>query len=62
MSSPACAQRRSSLPCRLLYDAAGAELFEQITGVEDYYPTRAETRCSTTPAGDRRATSARTRA
>ncbi|HEY4180542.1 MAG TPA: L-histidine N(alpha)-methyltransferase [Kofleriaceae bacterium] len=30
------------LPCRLLYDARGAELFEQITGVEDYYLTRAE--------------------
>jgi len=31
-----------SLPCKLLYDAAGAELFEQITEVEDYYLTRAE--------------------
>jgi L-histidine Nalpha-methyltransferase len=30
------------LPCRLLYDAAGAELFERITRVEAYYPTRAE--------------------
>jgi dimethylhistidine N-methyltransferase len=30
------------LPCRLLYDARGAELFEQITSVEDYYLTRAE--------------------
>jgi dimethylhistidine N-methyltransferase len=30
------------LPCKLLYDAAGAELFERITGVEDYYLTRAE--------------------
>ena len=30
------------LPCRLLYDAHGAELFEQITGVDDYYPTRIE--------------------
>lgn len=30
------------LPCRLLYDAKGAELFEQITGVDDYYLTRAE--------------------
>lgn len=32
------------LPCRLLYDATGAELFEQITGVDDYYPTRVEYR------------------
>ena len=32
------------LPCRLLYDATGAELFEQITGVDDYYPTRIEMR------------------
>jgi L-histidine N-alpha-methyltransferase len=31
-----------TLPVRLLYDARGAELFEQITGVEDYYLTRAE--------------------
>lgn len=30
------------LPCRLLYDARGAELFEQITFTEDYYLTRAE--------------------
>lgn len=31
-----------TLPVRLLYDARGAELFEQITAVEDYYLTRAE--------------------
>jgi dimethylhistidine N-methyltransferase len=36
-----CATRKS-LPCRLLYDARGAELFEQICTVEDYYLTRAE--------------------
>ena len=30
------------LPCKLLYDARGAELFEQITQVDDYYLTRAE--------------------
>jgi dimethylhistidine N-methyltransferase len=34
--------RIKHLPCKLLYDAKGAELFEQITGVEDYYLTRAE--------------------
>jgi dimethylhistidine N-methyltransferase len=32
------------LPVRLLYDETGAELFEQITGVDDYYPTRCELR------------------
>ena len=30
------------LPCKLLYDARGAELFEQICTVDAYYPTRAE--------------------
>src|SRR5690349_13714003 len=30
------------LPCKLLYDAAGAELFERICNVTDYYPTRSE--------------------
>ncbi len=32
-----------SLPCRYLYDARGSDLFEQITAVEEYYPTRTET-------------------
>jgi dimethylhistidine N-methyltransferase len=30
------------LPCRLLYDAVGADLFEQITKLEAYYPARTE--------------------
>ena len=30
------------LPCKLLYDARGAELFEWICEVDDYYPTRNE--------------------
>jgi dimethylhistidine N-methyltransferase len=30
------------LPCRLLYDARGAELFEQICTAEDYYLRRSE--------------------
>jgi dimethylhistidine N-methyltransferase len=30
------------LPCRLLYDARGAELFEQICELDEYYPTRTE--------------------
>jgi len=31
-----------TLPCRLLYDKTGSELFEQICETEDYYPTRTE--------------------
>jgi L-histidine N-alpha-methyltransferase len=30
------------LPCKLLYDARGAELFEQICALDDYYPYRSE--------------------
>jgi dimethylhistidine N-methyltransferase len=30
------------LPCRLLYDATGAHLFEQICTLDAYYPTRTE--------------------
>jgi dimethylhistidine N-methyltransferase len=30
------------LPCRLLYDARGAELFERICRLPEYYPTRSE--------------------
>lgn len=33
---------RKSLPCRFFYDARGSELFEQITGLQEYYPTRTE--------------------
>jgi dimethylhistidine N-methyltransferase len=33
---------QKSLPCRFFYDAQGSELFEQITGLPEYYPTRAE--------------------
>jgi L-histidine Nalpha-methyltransferase len=32
-----------SIPCRFFYDARGSELFEEITRLEEYYPTRAET-------------------
>ncbi len=35
-------QRPRSIPCRFLYDARGSELFEQITELEEYYPTRTE--------------------
>ncbi len=31
-----------SIPCRFFYDAAGSALFEQITDLPEYYPTRTE--------------------
>ena len=34
--------RRSALPPKWFYDARGSELFEQITRLPEYYPTRAE--------------------
>src|SRR5947209_17695246 len=30
------------LPCKYFYDETGSALFEQITGLEEYYPTRTE--------------------
>jgi dimethylhistidine N-methyltransferase len=33
---------RKSLPCRFFYDTRGSELFEEITRLPEYYPTRAE--------------------
>lgn len=33
---------QKSIPCRWLYDRRGSELFEQITEVPEYYPTRTE--------------------
>ncbi|MEW4447571.1 L-histidine N(alpha)-methyltransferase [Qipengyuania sp. JC766] len=36
-------QKQKALPARWLYDDAGSQLFEDITQVEEYYPTRAET-------------------
>jgi dimethylhistidine N-methyltransferase len=33
---------RKSLPCRFFYDARGSELFEDITKLPEYYPTRTE--------------------
>ena len=35
---------RMTLPCKWLYDAEGARLFEAITRLPEYYPTRAEMR------------------
>jgi L-histidine Nalpha-methyltransferase len=37
------ARRPRSLPCRFLYDERGSELFEAITKLDEYYPTRVET-------------------
>jgi uncharacterized SAM-dependent methyltransferase len=30
------------LPCKLFYDERGSQLFEEITRLPEYYPTRAE--------------------
>ncbi|MBR0664842.1 L-histidine N(alpha)-methyltransferase [Roseomonas hellenica] len=35
---------RKTLPCKWLYDAEGCALFEAITRLPEYYPTRTETR------------------
>ena len=35
---------QKELPCKLLYDEVGSELFEQICALDEYYPTRAEMR------------------
>lgn len=34
---------QKTLPCRWLYDDRGSELFEDITALPEYYPTRTET-------------------
>lgn len=36
-------QDPKSIPCRFLYDKRGSELFEEITRLPEYYPTRTET-------------------
>ena len=36
-------QTQKTLPCQYFYDEAGSELFEQITELPEYYPTRTET-------------------
>jgi dimethylhistidine N-methyltransferase len=35
---------QKELPCKLLYDDYGSQLFEQICDLDEYYPTRAEMR------------------
>ena len=37
------ARKPRSLPCRFFYDARGSALFEEITQLAEYYPTRVET-------------------
>ncbi|QUL38329.1 L-histidine N(alpha)-methyltransferase [Erythrobacter sp. JK5] len=37
------AQSQKAIPARWLYDEAGSQLFEDITRLPEYYPTRAET-------------------
>jgi L-histidine N-alpha-methyltransferase len=34
--------QRKTLPCKLFYDDLGSALFERITGLPEYYPTRTE--------------------
>ena len=34
--------RPRTLPCKYFYDARGSELFDAITELEEYYPTRAD--------------------
>ncbi|MCK1822096.1 L-histidine N(alpha)-methyltransferase [Streptomyces sp. XM83C] len=41
-----------TLPPKWFYDARGSELFEQITGLPEYYPTRAEREILIDRAGD----------
>ncbi|WP_100260921.1 L-histidine N(alpha)-methyltransferase [Qipengyuania seohaensis] len=36
-------QAHKAIPARWLYDDAGSQLFEDITSLEEYYPTRSET-------------------
>ncbi|MDT4990277.1 MAG: L-histidine Nalpha-methyltransferase [Actinoplanes sp.] len=43
---------RKWLPPKWFYDARGSELFEQITLLREYYPTRAERQILTDRAGD----------
>lgn len=40
-SCPAC-RGRARLPPKHFYDAAGSDLFEAITDLAEYYPTRTE--------------------
>jgi L-histidine Nalpha-methyltransferase len=37
-------QPQKTLPCILFYDHRGSQLFEDVTRLPEYYPTRTETR------------------
>jgi dimethylhistidine N-methyltransferase len=43
---------KKTLPCRFFYDARGSELFEKITRLPEYYPTRTEAGILSECAGD----------
>jgi L-histidine Nalpha-methyltransferase len=44
--------RPRAIPARWFYDFAGSELFERITALPEYYPTRVETELLAAHAGD----------
>jgi L-histidine N-alpha-methyltransferase len=46
------AQRQKAVPARWFYDRAGSELFEAITALPEYYPTRVETGLLERHSGD----------
>jgi dimethylhistidine N-methyltransferase len=46
------ARRQKTLPSRWLYDQRGSELFEEITGLDEYYLTRTETAILRRHAGE----------
>ena len=43
---------QKTLPCRFFYDARGSELFEEITRLPEYYPTRTEAALLVAHAGE----------
>src|SRR6185369_2079448 len=45
-------QRPKSLPPKWFYDSVGSELFDQITRLPEYYPTRAEAQILGTHAAE----------
>jgi L-histidine N-alpha-methyltransferase len=46
------AEPQKAIPARWFYDDAGSQLFEAITQLPEYYPTRAETEILTARSGD----------
>lgn len=46
------AQPQKAIPARWFYDRAGSQLFEEITRLPEYYPTRAETEILTRHGAD----------